>query len=129
MLTQSQLGENDRNHWRQWSRFLLRMVASVAAVTFILIGADLKNYIFRKHVYDEIEIGMNGAVADKILVSNEVFCESSQTRQSQECTFDDFWRVYKISFAEPEYVVVRKRLIFKRHTKSFISKILFSLLK
>jgi hypothetical protein len=77
-----------------------------------------------KYVYDQIQIGMSGADANRALVANEVFCDSSPARESHECTFDDFWRAYTIAFAEPEYVVVRKRFVFKRHTNSIIGKIL-----
>jgi hypothetical protein len=115
-----------QNSWKRW---LLWTASTAVALTLLLLAVDIKNYLSRKRVYDDIQIGMSGADANRILLANEVFCDSSQAQQSHECTFDDFWRVYKIGFSEPDYAVARKRFMFKRHTSSLIGKTLDHLLR
>lgn len=106
------------------SKLTLQAVAVSVVVTILFISADLEGYVFRKHVYDQVQLGMPGAIADHMLLANGVFCESAQMQRYHECVFEDFWRVYRIGFAEPEYVVVNKRMIFKRHDNSLITKVL-----
>lgn len=117
------------NTQSRWKRRTLWAALATVALTLLVLAVDFNNYVCRKRVYDQIQIGTSGADANQVLIANEVFCDSSRATQSHECTFDDFWRVYKIGFAEPEYTVVRKRFMFKRHTNSIIGKILQRLVR
>jgi len=127
-VTGSGIKERPR-YWSTSKGLTYATTLAIAAVTLILLGLDVKAYLSRSNVYAQIQIGTPGATANQILVRNEIFCDSAQTPQPHECTFDDFWRVYKISFAEPEHIVVRKRFIFKRHTNSIIGKTLAHLVR
>jgi len=106
-----------------WSRklFLLAVNAGLL-IAILLIAVDLKNYVSRVSAFNKIELNMPEDVAIRDLREYEIYCGSAPT--SYRCTFDDFWRTYRITIVEPQRVVTRKEFAYKRQTNSVLFRAL-----
>ncbi len=93
-------------------------------VALILIGFDIAHFLSRSNIYEQVELNTPQAEALELLRSDEVYCQDAWI--SHRCTFDDYWRVYTITFSEtdPQHTVIRKFIAYKKHKRTVVRRLL-----
>jgi len=83
-------------------------------IAVVMVCVDTAPYIPRLGTFEQIELNMSAEQATNLLRSNGISCDDVWV--SYRCTFDDYWRVFRISFADSQagHPVIRKTFAYKR---------------
>ena len=111
----------EANYGATTRKILFRGLVAGMLMASLLILLDLKSYVSRADLFNQIELNMPEADAMRRLQKSEVYCDVSPT--SYHCTFDDFWRVYRITVSEPQQIVTRKEFAYKRPANSVLFRL------
>ena len=99
---------------------ILAVVSSVLLASLFLF-IDFGHFVWRKHIFEKIELGSPATHAEERLRESDIYCESSLT--GSDCRFDDFWEVYSIHISK-QGIVTHKQFAYKPQTHSLIVKLL-----
>jgi hypothetical protein len=93
-------------------------------LAFAIITVDVTHYLSRLAVFDQIELQIPEAQADRILRPHEIDCSYAWT--VHRCKFDDYWRTYTIVFSDqaPDHPVAQKIIAYKRGSNSITTRLL-----
>jgi hypothetical protein len=98
---------------RQLGRSILRGASIGAALAAVLIVISICSRLSRSAVFDNVTIGARDSDALTVLQKAGIDCDGLPS--TYRCSFDDFWRIYRITVSGQTHLVVRKEIIYKRH--------------